>query len=74
MGDVHPLTNAAPDFAESPPLGDQEVMERAITKLVLLGKQVGVDADEMIVLLGSGLSVLELVGYIAARTGQGCCD
>lgn len=74
MGEVHSLTNITPDLAESPTLAEQEVLERAITKLVLLGKQVGVDADQLIALLESGLSVLELVEYMAARRGRGRCD
>ena len=43
MGEVHPLTNITPDLAESPTLAKQEALERAITKFVLLAKQVGVD-------------------------------
>ena len=63
-------TNAA----ESATFAEQVVLERAITKLVLLGKQVDVSADQMIGLLNSGLTVAELVEYLAARAGMGYWD
>ena len=50
----------------------QQVLERALAKVVLLGEQVGVSIDEMILLLGSGLTVGELVEYLAERSGE-CC-
>lgn len=51
---------------ESLNLRQREVLERAISKLVLIGERVGVTADEMILLLQSGLTVKELLDYIAA--------
>ncbi len=51
---------------ESLNLRQREVLERAISKLVLIGERVGVTADEMILLLQSGLTVRELLDYIAA--------
>jgi len=35
-----------------------------------LGAQVGVDADQMILLLRSGLTVRELLEYLAVRSGE----
>jgi hypothetical protein len=64
--------NGRPDVTESQSLGEQEVLERAIAKLVLLGKQVGVSADQMIVLLESGLTMVELVECLAARNQKHC--
>lgn len=50
----------------------RRVLERALAKVVLLGEEVGVSIDEMILLLGSGLTVGELVEYLAERRGD-CC-
>jgi len=74
MAEPHSLTDATPDLGESPTFADQEVLERAIVKLALLGQQVGVSVDQMIALLESGLSVVELVEYMAARNRQCRCD
>ncbi len=70
MGEVYPAANAGPDLAESLTFVQHEVLERAVAKLVLLGKRVGVSADQMILLLESGLTVVELVEYLAARNGE----
>jgi len=64
--------NSRPDVTESQSFSEQEVLERAIAKLVLLGKQVGVSADQMIVLLESGLTMVELVECLAARNQKHC--
>lgn len=45
----------------------REVLERAVIKLVLIGERVGVTPDQMILLLQSGLTVRELLDYLAAR-------
>jgi hypothetical protein len=70
MGQVNSFANSGPDLAESLNIGQQEVLERAVGKMVLLGKQVGVSPDQMILLLESGLTVVELLEYMAARNGQ----
>lgn len=41
-------------------------LERAVGKLVLIGEHAGVTPDDMILLLNSGLTVRELLEYIAA--------
>jgi hypothetical protein len=51
-------------------LAQKEALQRAVAKVVRLGAQVGVGADQMIVLLQSGLTVGELLEYLAARTGE----
>lgn len=42
----------------------QEVLERAVAKLVLIGEQVGVSTSDMIALLESGLTVAELLEFL----------
>jgi len=74
MGQVYSFANSGADLAESLNIGQQEVLERAVGKMVLLGKQVGVSLDQMIQLLESGLTVVELLEYLAARNGQRCRD
>jgi hypothetical protein len=66
-----PLT-PAPSADESEPLtlAQKEALQRAVVKVVALGTQVGVSADEMIELLKSGLTVRELLEYLAGRTGE----
>jgi hypothetical protein len=70
MGQVDSFANSGPDLAESLNIGEQEVLERAVGKMVLLGKQVGVTPDRMILLLESGLTVVDLLEYLAVRNGQ----
>ena len=70
MGQVYSFANSGPDLAEPLTFGQQAVLERAIGKMVLLGKQVGVNPDQMILLLESGLTVVELLEYLAVRNGQ----
>ena len=70
MGQVDSFANSGPDLAESLNIGQQEVLERAVGKMVLLGKQVGVTPDRMILLLESGLTVVDLLEYLAVRNGQ----
>jgi hypothetical protein len=43
------------------------VLESAVEKLVLFGKLVGVTPEEMIRLLDSGLSMDDLISYLASR-------
>ena len=70
MGQVDSFANSGPDLAESLNIGQQEVLERAVGKMVLLGKQVGVNSDQMILLLESGLTVADLLEYLAVRNRQ----
>ncbi len=67
----HPL--AALSYGPVEPLtpAQQETLRRAVAKVVELGAQTGVTADEMIHLLNAGLSVGELLEYLAARSGEG---
>jgi len=45
----------------------QEVLRRAVEKVVVLGKQKGVSAEQMVELLESGLTVKELLEYLISR-------
>jgi hypothetical protein len=54
------------------PLGPEkkETLQRAVAKIVALGAQVGVSVEQMILLLQSGMTVSELLEYLAARSGD----
>lgn len=47
-------------------MAQKEALERAVAKVVALGAQVGVSADQMILLLQSGFTVGELLDYLEA--------
>lgn len=47
----------------------QQSLHRAVAKIVALGAQVGVSADQMIMLLQCGLTVGELLDYLKAPSG-----
>lgn len=65
--ETHLNTNINAESVESLTYDQELILERAITKLVLMGRQVGVGADQMISMLESGITVIELVEYLAAR-------
>ncbi len=44
------------------------ILDVAIEKLVRIGEQSGVRADEMIALLNAGMTVRELLDYVASKT------
>ena len=70
MSNVHSISEFHPHSAEPRTVAQQAVLERAVAKIVLLGELVGVSADQMILLLDSGLTVGELLEYLGARTKQ----
>ena len=70
MGQVHSILGFGQKFGERHTVGQQEVLERAVAKLVLIGEQVGVSAGQMILLLESGLTVSELLDYLALRNHE----
>ena len=72
MRDIHPVPSDAADVHDTLTFSQRETLERAVAKIVLLGEQVGVSADQMILLLKSGLTVGELVEYLASRNGEHC--
>lgn len=58
------------DQSEPGAFAERKSLERGVAKIVALGAQTGVSADQMIVLLKSGLTVGELLAYMAARSGE----
>ncbi len=46
---------------------DAILLQRAVEKLVRVGQQVGVTPEDMIELLDSGLSVRELLAFLASK-------
>jgi hypothetical protein len=70
MSNVHSISEFHPRSAEPLTFAQQTVLERAVAKIVLLGELVGVSADQMILLLDSGLTVGELLDYLGVRTRQ----
>jgi hypothetical protein len=58
------------DLTEPLTLAQKEALQRAVAKIVALGAEVGVTADQMILLLESGLTVGELLECLAARAGE----
>ena len=69
MGELHSISDVAAKFDGPVTLAQQEVLKRAVAKLVLIGDQLGVSTSDMISLLESGLSVGELLEYLALRDG-----
>jgi hypothetical protein len=55
------------DWARPLARDQHEVLRRAVAKVVLLGEQVGVNTDQMILLLDSGLTMRELLEYLMSR-------
>lgn len=70
MGYAH--TTFSADSAISEPLSftQRQLLEKAVAKLVLMGERVGVSPDQMILLLQSGLTVGELLDYLASRNRE----
>jgi len=52
----------------------KDALRRALIKVVASGERVGVSADEMIAWLKAGLTVGELLEYLAARTVKSRTD
>lgn len=70
MSQIHSVESESPVFTDSLSFAQKEVLQRAVAKIVLLGDQVGVSPDQMILLLQSGLTVGELLDYLYARSEE----
>ncbi len=70
MGHLYSISNFRQEFEDRRTFNQPEVLERAIAKLVLIGEDVGVSAGQMIELLESGLTVGELLAYLALRSNE----
>ena len=68
--ELHLPAAVSRDLAESLSLAQREALQRAVAKVVALGAQVGVSADQMIQLLQSGMTVGELLEFLTARSGD----
>jgi len=68
--ELHLIAALSHNLAEPLTETQKEALQRAVTKIVALGAQVGVNTDQMILLLESGLTVGELLEYLAARSGE----
>jgi hypothetical protein len=58
------------DLNERLSLEQKEILQSAVAKIVAYGEIVGVSASQMAELLRSGLTVRELLDYLAARTSE----
>ena len=58
------------NLAEPLTVAQKEALQRAVTKIVALGAHVEVNRDQRILLRESGLTVGELLEYLAARSGE----
>ena len=70
MREMHSASEIHTPSSEPLTFAQQKVLERAVAKIVLLGEVVGVSADQMILLLNSGLTVSELLDYLGIRTRE----
>ncbi|MGB8013810.1 MAG: hypothetical protein WCF68_19515 [Terriglobales bacterium] len=68
--ELHVPADVSHDATESLTPEQKEALQRAVAKIVALGAQAGVSADQMILLLRSGLTVRELLEYLAACSGE----
>jgi hypothetical protein len=68
--ELHQLASVSHDRAEALTLEQKESLVCGVAKIVALGAQTGVSTDQMIALLKSGLTVSELLAYLAARCSE----
>ncbi len=71
---MKPSQSLAPIKQVSPPEEIDErdalLLEQAVEKLVRFGLQVGVTPEEMISLLDSGISIRDLLVFLASKTPE----
>lgn len=60
LGEIQPASDALDDCQQS-------VLEKAVEKLLRFGELVGVTPEDIIRLLDSGLTIGELLNYLASR-------
>ncbi|MGA7648240.1 MAG: hypothetical protein WBW01_17165 [Terriglobales bacterium] len=58
----------SPDLTEPLSCAQRQMLQRAVTKIVALGEEGGVSADQMVELLQAGLTVGELLQYLTERS------
>ena len=69
--ELHLLAAASDEPVDSLSPAQKEALRRGVAKIVALGAQVGVSADQMVELLKAGLTVGELLEYLTARSEEG---
>jgi hypothetical protein len=69
--ELHLVATASDEPVDSLSPAQKEALQRGVAKIVALGAQVGVSADQMIELLKAGLTVGELLEYLAALSEEG---
>jgi hypothetical protein len=67
---LHLVAALSKNLTEPLTVAQKEALQTAVTKIVALGAQAGLNADQMVLLLESGLTVGELLEYLAARSGE----
>jgi hypothetical protein len=70
MSHAHTTFSASSAVGEPLSFTQRQLLEKAVAKVVLMGERVGVSPDHMILLLQSGLTVKELLDYLAARNQE----
>jgi hypothetical protein len=70
MTELRFFLNASCDSSDPLSTERREALEGALAKVVLLGAQVGVSTDQMIMLLNSGMTVTELLEYVLTSEGD----
>ena len=68
--ELHLTAAISHDLGESLTPAQKEALQSAVAKIVALGEQTGVTADEMIELLKSGMTTCELLEYLSARSRE----
>lgn len=70
MTELRLISNDSCSSQDSLTLEQRQILEGALAKIVLIGEQVGVSADQMIKLLDAGMTVRELLEYMVARAEE----
>jgi hypothetical protein len=67
---LYPPTAVHHDLPETLTLTQKRALRRSVAKVVALGARVDVSPDQMIQMLQAGVSVAELLEYLASKTGE----
>lgn len=67
MTDMQVVPYPSGDSSELPTIYQQQVLQRAVAKLVVYGERVGISTEEMIQMLAAGLTVGELLEYVLRK-------
>ena len=67
MTELRLISNESSSSQDPLTIEQRQILEGALAKIVLMGEQVGVSADQMIKLLDAGMTVRELLEFIAER-------